>query len=92
MSITISIKHNEDELIKNTVERHEKKLQEITESQSIPFTSNEVITNLSSYTLSSEEEDLLIKGLDYAIPPYKLRKTDIFYSYELIYRFISSNK
>ena len=58
---------------------------------SLPFKSSEVIKNLSNYELTTEEEEILKNGLDYSIPPFKMRKTDVFYSYELLCRYMCSN-
>ena len=43
---------------------------------------------MSSYSLSEEENDVLSTGLNYGIEPLKLRKTDVFYSFELVSRFM----
>ena len=73
------------------LDTHEKKLHNLTNTANLPFKSEEIITNLSSYTLSSEEEELLTTGLNQGIAPLKIRKTDIFYSFELLSRFFNTN-
>ena len=42
---------NKDKNEQNILERHEKKLHNLTDSENLPFQSEEIITNLSSYTL-----------------------------------------
>ena len=58
---------------------HEKKLKNLSKNFTLPFTSDEVITNLSNYQLSDRERDLLRSGLSYAIPPRSINKTANFY-------------
>ena len=48
----------------------------------LPFTSYEVITNLSNYQSSETETDLLIYGLSCAMPPTAINKTDIFTTFQ----------
>ena len=48
----------------------------------LPFTSYEVITNLSNYQSSGTETDLLIYGLSWAMPPTSINKTDIFTTFQ----------
>ena len=80
------------ELTTKTISIQEKKLQQLTENASLPFSSDEIINNLANHSLTSEEEELLKHGLDYGIPPpFRLRKTNIFYSYELLCKFMCSN-
>ena len=62
-------------------------MQNLTKNSALPFTSEEIIRNLSSYSLNKEENDILKKGLSYSLPPYKLRKSDIIISFEMMYRF-----
>ena len=37
---------------------------------------NKVIFNYSSYTLSKLEKDVLVKGLNFSLPPKKLNRAD----------------
>ena len=55
------------------------------------FTSNETITNLIQYELSQEESDLLKAGLYFSIQPDKIRKSEIFTTFEKIHRSFISN-
>ena len=70
------------------IRTHEKKLNNLTKNFTLPFTSDEVITNLSNYQLSDRERDLLKYGLSYAIPPKSTNKTDIFTTLEKVSRFV----
>ena len=50
------------------------------------FTANKTITNLTQYELSQEESDLLKAGLYFSIQPHKIRKSEIFTTFEKIHR------
>ena len=63
-------------------ESHEKKLKNFSKNFILPFTSDEVITNLPNYQLSDMERDLLKYGLSYAIPSRSINKTDIFTTFQ----------
>ena len=67
---------------------HEKKLRNLTKNRSNPFTHEEVVKNISSKHLSLEELNILKFGLNHSLPPLKLRKTDVFVSFEMIHRFL----
>ena len=56
-----------------------------------PFTANETITNLMQYELSQEESDLLKAGLYFSIQPHKIRKSEIFTTFEEIHRSFINN-
>ena len=49
------------------------------------FTANETITNLTQYDISQEESDLLKVGIYFSIQPDKIRKSEIFTTFEKIY-------
>ena len=55
------------------------------------FTANETITNLMQYELSQEESDLLKAGLYFSIQPDKIRKSEIFTTFEKIHRSFLNN-
>ena len=58
----------------------------LTRDCSLPiFTANETITNLTQYELSQEESDLLKAGLYFSIQPDKIRKSEIFTTFEKIH-------
>ena len=77
-----NIKKSEQSYIKI----HEKKLRNLTKNRSNPFTHEEVVKNLSTKNLSLEELNILKFGLNHSLPPLKLRKTDVFVSFEMIHR------
>ena len=55
------------------------------------FTTNETITNLKQYELCQEESDLLIAGLQFSIQPDKIRKFEVFTTFEKIHRSFLNN-
>ena len=70
----------------------QKKLSSLTKDCSLPiFTANETITNLAQYELSQEESDLLKAGLYFSIQPDKIRKSEIFTTFEKIHRSFINN-
>ena len=70
------------------VTTHEKKLRNLTKNRSNPFTHEEVVKNISSKNLALEELNILKFGLNHSLPPLKLRKTNVFVSFEMIHRFL----
>ena len=57
------------------------------------FTANETITNLTQYELSHEESDLLKAGLYFSIQPDKVRKPEMFTTFEKIHcSFLNKHK
>ena len=85
------LKRNVDLETEKSVRNNEKKLTNLTKNTNNPFTNHEIITNLSTYDLSSEELDLLRHGLQHSIPTRYLNKWDIFCSFELIHRFLKED-
>ena len=77
-SILTNVKKKRTSIIK----AHEKKLKNLSKNFTLPFTSDEVITNLSNYQISDTERDLLKHGLLYAVPPRSINKADIFTTFE----------
>ena len=70
----------------------QKKLSSLTSDCRLPiFTANETTTNLTQYELSQEESDLLKVGLYFSIQPDKIRKSEIFTTFEKIYLSFISN-
>ena len=55
------------------------------------FTANETITNFTQYGLSQEESDLPKAGLYFSIRPDKIRKSEIFTTFEKIHRSYINN-
>ena len=70
----------------------QKKLSSLTRDCNLPiFTANETITNLTQYELSQEESDLLKAGSYFSIQPDKIRKFEIFATFEKIHRSFLNN-
>ena len=83
--------HNKKSLQKSPYSQH-KKLSSLTRGCSLPiFTANETITNLIQYELSQEETGLLKVGLYFSIQPDKIRKSEIFTTFEKIHRSFLNN-
>ena len=55
------------------------------------FTANETITNLAQYEFSQEVSDLLKAGLYFSIQPDKIRKSEIFTTFEKIHHSFINN-
>ena len=68
------------------IQIHEKKLRNLTKNHYLPFQHKDVITNRSSYICTEEENELLKNGLQHAIPPKFIRKTDIYTTFDTIHR------
>ena len=64
----------------------QKKISSLTRSCSLLiFTANETITNLTQYELCREESNLLKADLYFSIQPDKIRKSEIFTTFEKIH-------
>ena len=72
----------------------QKKLSSLTRDCNLPiFRAKEPITNLTQYEVSQEESNLLKAGLYFSIQPDKIRKSEIFATFEKIHRsFLSKLK
>ena len=55
------------------------------------FAANETIANLTQYELSQVESDLLKASLYFSIQPDKVRKSEIFTTFEKIHRSFINN-
>ena len=70
----------------------QKKLSSLTRDSNLPiFTANKTITNLRQYELPHEEFDLLKVDLYFSIQPDKIRKSEIFTTFEKIHRSFLNN-
>ena len=73
--------------LKKSLHTQQKKLSSLTRDCNLPiFTANTTATNLTQYELSQEESDLLKAGLYFSIQPDKIRKSEIFTTFEKIHR------
>ncbi|XP_068692834.1 uncharacterized protein [Montipora foliosa] len=73
------------------IKTHQKKLENLTRKTSLPFTSNETVTNISSQSLTSEKRNILKFGLTHSIRPQKIKDSDVFTCFELISHTMSKN-
>ena len=89
--INRAIQKNVSKFISKHLETHEKKMNNLTKNSVLPFTGKDTIRNLSTFTLSQREEDILKYGLNHGIPPRKVSKTDIFTSFELMSNFLTKD-
>ena len=70
----------------------QKKLSSLTRVCILPiFTANKTITNLRQYELSQEESDVLRASSYFSIQPDKIRKSEIFTTFEKIHRSFLNN-
>ena len=91
-TFTKSITLYNKKLLKKLLHTQQKKLSSLTRDCNLPiFTANKTITNLTQYELSQEESDLLKAGLYFSIQPDEIRKSEIFTTFEMIYRSFLSN-
>ena len=90
--LTKSITSYSKKLLQKPLYTQQKKLSSLTRDCNLPiFTANETITNLTQYELSQEESDLLKAGLYFSIQPDKIRKSEIFTTFENIHRSFLKN-
>ena len=61
---------------------------ELTNDPPVRFTSTEIIRNLSSKELYTDELHLLCSGLRFSIPSLKLHKMDVYVSFENMDQFM----
>ena len=85
--LTNSITSYNKKSLQKSLHTQQKKLSSLTRDCNLTiFTANETITNLTQYELSQEESDLLKAGLYFSIQPDKIRKYEIFTTFEKIHR------
>ena len=90
--LTKSITSYNKKLLQKSLYTQQKKLSSLTRDCNLPiFTANETITNLTQYELSQQESDLLKAGLYFSIQPDKIRKSEIFTTFEKIHRSFLNN-
>ena len=90
--LTKSITSHSKILLLKSLYTQQKTLSSLTRDCSLPiFTANESITNLTQYELSQEESDLLKASLYFSIQPDKIRKSEIFTTFEKIHRSFINN-
>ena len=70
--------------VNKIVKTHTKKLERLTRNTVLPFTSNEMITNLWSCDLTSQQLEVLKYELTHSICLPRINKSDVFTCFELI--------
>ena len=90
--LTKSITSYNKKSLQKSLYTQQKKLSSLTRDCNLPiFTANETITILTQYELCQEESDLLKAGLYFSIQPDKIRKSEIFTTFEKIHRSFLNN-
>ena len=79
-----SVDYNVKKAVNKIVKTHTKKLERLTRNTILPFTSKEMITNLWSSNLTSQQLEVLKYGLTHSICPPWINKSDVFTCFELI--------
>ena len=76
-----------NKFIESHKEIQDKKLHKLLErSKAFNNDPKKVIHNFSSYKLSKREEDILVKGLNFSIPPKNLNYADYCVNFEMLFR------
>ena len=87
-----SITSQNKKSLQKSLNIQQKKLSSLKRNCNLPtFTSNKTITSLTHYELSQEESDLLKTSLFFSIQPDKIRKSEIFTTFEKIHRSFINN-
>ena len=90
--ITKSLVSNNKKSLQKSLYTQERKLSSLTRDCNLPiFTAKEAVTNLTQYELYQQESDLLKAGLYFSIQPDKIRKSEIFTTFEKIHRSFLNN-
>lgn len=85
LHITNTITTSNEKAIKKVESVQNYKLSELMGSH-LSHDPSSVIRNYSSHVLTDDQKSLLIKGLNFAMPPKKLKYQDYLLPYELLYR------
>ena len=87
-----------DKAIRKNDKIHGRKLQKLIPNiheksiiDNVSHDPNKVIYNFSNYHLTDSDKSLLIKGLNFAIPPKKIEYSKFLLPFELLFRDIKSN-
>ena len=90
--LTKAVTSYNEKSLQKSLKSQQKKLSSLTRDCSLPiFTANEAITTFTQYKLFQEESDLLKAGLYFSIQPDKIRKSEIFTTFEKIHRSFLNN-
>ena len=82
------------------LEKNTRTIEEIESSQNIKLSKlmkdnpkhevNDLIFNFSSHVLTGSQESILMKGLNYALPPKSLKHEDYLLNFELLFRSVNA--
>ena len=90
--LTKSITSYNKKSLQKSLNTQQKNLSSLTRDCNLPiFTATKTITNLTQHELSQEESDLLKAGLYFSVQPDKIRKSEIFTTFEKIHRSFLNN-
>ena len=85
------VKKNVHKINKTTVKTHEEKLRNLTKSISSPFTAAEIVHNLSSKLLTTDQLEVLKYGLKHPIHLLQTNKWDILTTFNFIHRAMTND-
>ena len=80
------IKRANDGKMDKVIKLQERKLFNLGLKQHTGLKADDIIHNFSSYTLSTHEKDLLVRGLNFALPPEKINYADFMLPFELLFQ------
>ena len=86
-----AVEKNVEPSIISTIKTHQKKIRNLTKYVALPFIHNEIIHNLSTITLTTEELDVLKYGLKHPMHPLHVTKTDALTTFDFILRAITKD-
>ena len=90
--LTKSITSYNKKSLQKLLYTQQKKLSPLTRNCNLPiFAANKILSNLTQYTSSQEESDLLKAGLYFSIQPDIFRKSQVFTTFEKIFRSFLNN-
>ena len=75
-----------DKILKSKSSVQQKKFYKLLQERKIENDSEKFIFNFSKYVLSDTEKKLLVKGLNFCLPPKQLKYADYLVHFELFYR------
>ena len=84
--LTKSVRLHNKKLLQKLLYTQQKKFSSLTRDCNLPIlTAKKTITNLTKYDLTQEKFDLLKAGLYFSMQPNKIRKSEIFTTFEKIH-------
>ena len=86
-----AVEKNVEPSVISTIKTHQKKIRNLTKYVALPFIHNEIIHNLSTITLTTEELDVLKCGLKQPMHPLHVTKTDALTTFDFMLRAITKD-